>query len=96
MISTRSPIVHNKQPDQGLLRDGAGERRRAWSVKRITRRLALVLLAGDGRAVYWYADSRDARDYTATKSTDGSVSGLSEGGAVRYPASTSAAWCGCG
>jgi phospholipid/cholesterol/gamma-HCH transport system substrate-binding protein len=45
----------------------------------------LLVLAMAGAFVYWYADSRDARDYTRYEVYfDGSVSGLTEGGAVRY------------
>lgn len=45
----------------------------------------LLVLAMAGAFVYWYADSRDARDYTRYEVYfDGSVSGLAQGGAVRY------------
>lgn len=45
----------------------------------------LLALAMAGAFIYWYADSREARDYTRYEIYfDGSVSGLSEGGAVRY------------
>jgi len=45
----------------------------------------LLALAMAGAFVYWYADSRDARDYTRYEIYfDGSVSGLTQGGAVRY------------
>jgi phospholipid/cholesterol/gamma-HCH transport system substrate-binding protein len=45
----------------------------------------LLALAMAAAFVYWYADSRDARDYNRYEIYfDGSVSGLSEGGAVRY------------
>jgi len=45
----------------------------------------LLLVAMAGTFVYWYSDSRDRRDYVRYEIYfDGSVSGLSEGGAVRY------------
>jgi phospholipid/cholesterol/gamma-HCH transport system substrate-binding protein len=45
----------------------------------------LLVLAMAGLFIYWYADSRDQRDYTRYEIYfDGSVSGLSEGGSVRY------------
>ena len=48
---------------------------------------AFVLLVAvmAGLFVYWYAASREHRDYTRYEIYfDGSVSGLSEGGSVRY------------
>jgi phospholipid/cholesterol/gamma-HCH transport system substrate-binding protein len=45
----------------------------------------LLVLAMAGLFVYWYADSRDARDYTRYEVYfDGSVSGLTVGSTVRY------------
>lgn len=45
----------------------------------------LLLVAMAGAFVYWYSDTRDTRDYTRYEIYfDGSVSGLSEGGPVRY------------
>jgi phospholipid/cholesterol/gamma-HCH transport system substrate-binding protein len=45
----------------------------------------LLLIALGGAFVYWYSDTRDKRDYTRYEIYfDGSVSGLSEGGSVRY------------
>jgi phospholipid/cholesterol/gamma-HCH transport system substrate-binding protein len=45
----------------------------------------LLVLAMAGLFIYWYSDSRDQRDYTRYEIYfDGSVSGLTEGGAVRY------------
>jgi phospholipid/cholesterol/gamma-HCH transport system substrate-binding protein len=45
----------------------------------------LLVLAMGGLFVYWYSDSREHRDYTRYEIYfDGSVSGLAEGGAVRY------------
>ncbi len=45
----------------------------------------LLLVAMAGAFVYWYSDTRDTRDFTRYEIYfDGSVSGLTEGGAVRY------------
>jgi phospholipid/cholesterol/gamma-HCH transport system substrate-binding protein len=45
----------------------------------------LLVIAMAGFFVYWYADSRDARDYTRYEVYfDGSVSGLTRGSTVRY------------
>ncbi len=45
----------------------------------------LLVLAMAGMFIYWYTDSRDHRDYTRYEVYfDGSVSGLTEGGSVRY------------
>jgi phospholipid/cholesterol/gamma-HCH transport system substrate-binding protein len=45
----------------------------------------LLLVAMAGAFVYWYSDTRDTRNFTRYEIYfDGSVSGLSEGGAVRY------------
>lgn len=45
----------------------------------------LLLVAMAGAFVYWYSDTRDKRDYARYEIYfDGSVSGLSEGGPVRY------------
>ena len=45
----------------------------------------LLVLAMAGLFIYWYSDSRDHRDYTRYEIYfDGSVSGLTEGGSVRY------------
>lgn len=45
----------------------------------------LLVLALGGAFVYWYSDSRDARNYTRYEIYfQGSVSGLSVGGPVRY------------
>jgi phospholipid/cholesterol/gamma-HCH transport system substrate-binding protein len=45
----------------------------------------LLLLVMGSLFIYWYTDSRDQRNYTRYEIYfDGSVSGLSEGGAVRY------------
>jgi len=45
----------------------------------------LLLVAMAGAFVYWYSDTRDKRDYARYEIYfDGSVSGLSEGGSVRY------------
>lgn len=45
----------------------------------------LLVLAMAGLFIYWYTDSRDNREYQRYEIYfDGSVSGLSEGGAVRY------------
>lgn len=45
----------------------------------------LLLVAMAGAFVYWYSDTRDTRNFVRYEIYfDGSVSGLSEGGAVRY------------
>jgi phospholipid/cholesterol/gamma-HCH transport system substrate-binding protein len=45
----------------------------------------LLVLAMAGLFIYWYADSRDHPDYTRYEIYfDGSVSGLTQGGSVRY------------
>jgi phospholipid/cholesterol/gamma-HCH transport system substrate-binding protein len=45
----------------------------------------LLLIALGSAFVYWYSDTRDKRDYTRYEIYfDGSVSGLTEGGSVRY------------
>ena len=45
----------------------------------------LLVIAMASLFVYWYADQRDARDYTRYEIYfDGSVSGLTRGGTVRY------------
>lgn len=45
----------------------------------------LLVIAMAAAFVYWYADARDVRDYARYEIYfDGSVSGLSEGSAVRY------------
>jgi phospholipid/cholesterol/gamma-HCH transport system substrate-binding protein len=45
----------------------------------------LLVLAMGGLFVYWYSDSRDHRDFTRYEIYfDGSVSGLEDGGTVRY------------
>jgi phospholipid/cholesterol/gamma-HCH transport system substrate-binding protein len=45
----------------------------------------LLVLAMAGLFIYWYTDSRDHRDYTRYEIYfDGSVSGLTQGGSVRY------------
>ena len=45
----------------------------------------LLLIAMAGAFVYWYSDTSDTRNFTRYEVYfDGSVSGLSEGGAVRY------------
>jgi phospholipid/cholesterol/gamma-HCH transport system substrate-binding protein len=45
----------------------------------------LLVLAMAATFIYWYTDSRDRREYTRYEIYfDGSVSGLTEGGAVRY------------
>src|SRR5258706_8632503 len=45
----------------------------------------LLVVAMAGLFTYWYADSRDHPDYTRYEIYfDGSVSGLTQGGSVRY------------
>ena len=45
----------------------------------------LLVLAMAGLFIYWYTDSRDHHDYTRYEIYfDGSVSGLTQGGSVRY------------
>lgn len=45
----------------------------------------LLVLTMGGLFVYWYSDGRDHREYTSYEIYfDGSVTGLSEGGAIRY------------